>query len=140
MSDFNAGIIEEFRANGGKVGGGFEGTPILLLHHTGRKSGTVRVAPLVYRREGDAWVVFGSKAGAPEHPDWFLNLEAGPLAEIEVGTETVPVAVRIAEGEEHERIWEAQKRDVPGFADYEKTAGDRRIPVVVLERRSDGAA
>ena len=139
MSDFNAAIIDEFRANGGKVGGRFEGAPMLLLHHTGRTSGTVRVSPLVYRREGDAWVVFGSKAGAPEHPDWFLNLRANPLAEIEVGTETVPVSVRIAEGDERDRIWEAQKRDMPGFADYEATAGDRQIPVIVLERRPDAA-
>jgi deazaflavin-dependent oxidoreductase (nitroreductase family) len=134
MSDFNTNIIDEFRANGGRVGGPFEGAPMLLLHHTGRKTGTVRVSPVVYRREGDAYVVFGSKAGAPEHPDWFRNLEANPQAEIEVGTETIPVNVRVAEGEERDRIWSAQKADMPGFADYEQKT-TREIPVVILEPR-----
>lgn len=134
MSDFNAAIIEEFRANGGKVGGGFEGAPMLLLHHTGAKSGTVRVTPLVYLPDGDNWVIFASKAGAPTNPDWFHNLKANPETEIEVGAETVPVRVRIAEGEERDGLFNEQKARMPGFAEYEARAG-RVIPVLVLERR-----
>ncbi|QYG91907.1 nitroreductase family deazaflavin-dependent oxidoreductase [Iamia sp. SCSIO 61187] len=132
--DFNQRIIEEFRANDGVVGGPFEGAPLLLLHSTGARSGAERVTPVVYRADGDRWVIFASKAGAPDNPDWFHNLRAHPEASIEVGTETVPVTATVAEGEEHDRLWEAQKQDMPGFADYEaKTT--RRIPVVVLTRR-----
>lgn len=135
MSDFNQAIIEEFRANGGKVGGGFEGAPMVLLHHTGAKTGTERVAPLVYQADGDRWVVFASKAGAPTHPDWYRNLVANPETTIEVGTDTVAVRARVAEGDERERIWTKQKQLMPGFAEYEeKTRGIREIPVVILER------
>lgn len=135
MSDFNTAIIEEFRANGGKVGGGFEGAPMVLLHHKGAKTGTERVAPLVYQADGDRYVVFASKAGAPTHPDWFRNLVANPETTIEVGTETVAVRARVAEGDERERIWTKQKQLMPGFAEYEeKTRGIREIPVVILER------
>ena len=133
MSDFNTAIIEEFRANEGKVGGGFAGAPMLLLHTTGAKSGEERVSPLVYQAVGEALVVFGSKGGAPSHPAWFHNLVAHPQTTVEVGTGTRPVVARVAEGEERTRIWEDQKRQMPGFAEYEKTAGDREIPVVVLE-------
>jgi len=133
FDDFNRKIIEEFRANGGKVGGPFEGAPMLLLHTTGAKSGAERVNPLVYRPEGDDLVIFGSKAGADTHPDWFHNLRANPQASVEVGTESVPVTSRVAEGDERERIWSAQKAAAPGFAEYEaKTT--RTIPVIVLER------
>ena len=135
MNDFNQGIIEEFRANDGKVGGRFEGAPMLLLHHTGAKSGTERVTPLVFQPDGDRWVVFGSKAGAPTHPHWYLNLLANPDTTIEVGAGTVPVRAEVAEGDERDRLWAKQKELMPGFADYEKTAGDREIPVIVLERR-----
>lgn len=135
FNDFNAAIIEEFRANGGKVGGGFAGAPMVLLHHTGAKSGTERVSPLVYRAEGDAIVVFGSKGGSPTHPHWYRNLVANPETTIEVGTETVKVRARVAEGEERDRIWTDQKKVMPGFAEYEeKIAGTREIPVVILER------
>lgn len=135
-ADFNAGIIEEFRANGGKVGGGFEGASMLLLHHRGAKTGTERVNPLVYQRVGDKMAIFASKAGAPAPPHWYLNLKANPDAEVEVGTETIPVRATEATGTEREEIWERQKREMPGFAEYEdKTRGVREIPVVVLERR-----
>lgn len=134
MSDWNRAIIEEFRANGGKVGGGFEGAPMLLLHTTGAKTGAERVNPMVYRRDGDAYVVFASKAGAPTNPDWYHNLVAHPDVEAEIGTETVALRARVAEGDERERLWSEQKRIMPGFADYEtKTA--RQIPVVILEPR-----
>jgi deazaflavin-dependent oxidoreductase (nitroreductase family) len=136
VSDFNAGIIDEFRANGGKVGGPFEGAPMILVHHTGAKSGTERVAPLVYQARGDDFVVFGSKAGAPTHPHWYLNLVASPDTVVEVGTETIKVRARVAEGAEREELWSKQKQQMPGFADYETKAGDREIPVVILERRS----
>jgi len=137
MSDWNTSVIEDFRANGGKVGGGFEGIPMLLLHHRGRTSGTERVTPLVYLPHGDDFVIFGSKAGAPAHPDWFHNLVANPDTVVEVGTETVDVRVRVAEGDERNRLFAAQKAAMPGFEEYEqKTAGIREIPVVILERRS----
>lgn len=134
VNDHNRAIIEEFHANAGKVGGPFENTPILLLHHLGARSGTERVNPLAYRRDGEAFVIFASKAGAPTNPDWYHNLLAHPDATIEVGTETIPVRARVAEGEERERLWSAQKIDAPGFADYESRT-ERQIPVVVLERR-----
>lgn len=135
MNDFNAQIIEEFRANDGAVGGSFEGAPMVLVHHTGAKSGTERVTPLVYQADGDRWVVFASKAGAPTNPDWFHNLVANPETTIEVGADTVPVTASVAEGEDHDRLWSAQKELMPGFAEYEEKAQGRRIPVVVLARR-----
>jgi len=133
--DFNRQIIEEFRTNNGKVGGPFATTPLLLLHHTGAKSGTERVNPLAYQRiDGDTVAVFASKGGAPTHPDWYHNLVANPDARIEIGTEAYDVLARVATDDERERIWEAQKRVKPNFADYEQKAGDRVIPVVVLEK------
>ncbi|HEX7135905.1 MAG TPA: nitroreductase family deazaflavin-dependent oxidoreductase [Iamia sp.] len=135
FNDFNRQIIEEFRANDGKVGGPFEGAPMLILHTTGARSGQERLTPLVFRADGDRWVIFGSKGGAPTHPDWFHNLTAAPEVSIEVGTETVPVTATVAEGDERERIWEAQKAAMPGFAEYEGKAQGRQIPVVVLTRR-----
>lgn len=134
MSDFNAAIIEEFRANGGKVGGNFEGAPMLLLRHVGARSGVERVNPLVYQPDGDNLAIFASKAGAPTNPDWFHNLVANPDTTVEVGDGTRAVRARVAEGEERERIWSRQKELMPGFADYEQST-DRQIPVVVLEPR-----
>jgi deazaflavin-dependent oxidoreductase (nitroreductase family) len=130
--DWNTNIVEEFRANEGKVGGRFEGAPLLLLHHTGAKTGIERVNPMMYQPTGGAMAVFASKGGAPTNPDWYHNLLANPDASVEVGTETVAVRARVARGEERERIWEKQKRDWPGFADYERKT-EREIPVVVLE-------
>ena len=134
MSDWNAPVIEQFRATGGKVGGSFEGAPMLLLHSTGAKSGQERVNPMMYQQVGDDLAVFASKAGAPHNPDWFHNLLANPDATIEVGTETVPGRARVAEGEERDRIWEVQKERYPGVADYEAKT-DRVIPVLALRRR-----
>jgi deazaflavin-dependent oxidoreductase (nitroreductase family) len=135
MSDFNASIIKEFRDNDGKVGGPFEGATVLLLHHTGAKSGKERVNPLAYRKVGDDVAVFASKGGAPTNPDWYHNLKAHPQTTAEIGTETVAVTAREAEGDERTQIWEAQKKDSPGFADYEKNT-TRQIPVMILERRT----
>ncbi len=132
MSNWNEQIIEEFRANDGKVGGKFEVVPLLLLHTTGAKSGAARINPLAYRREGDAYIVFASKGGAPTNPDWYFNVKANPVASIEVGTESHSVVARVAEGDERERIWSKQKQDYPGFADYESKTS-RKIPVIVLE-------
>jgi deazaflavin-dependent oxidoreductase (nitroreductase family) len=131
--DWNTKIIEEFRANQGKVGGPFEGAPMILLHHAGAKTGTDRVNPLMYRPVGDNFAVFASKAGAATNPDWYHNLIAHPSTTVEVGTETIPVTARVTEGAERDELWEAQKADYPGFADYE-TKTTRRIPVVMLER------
>jgi deazaflavin-dependent oxidoreductase (nitroreductase family) len=133
LIDPNAKIIEEFRATGGKVSGRFEGAPMLLLHHTGAKSGEVRVSPVLYQVVGDDLAIFASKAGAPTNPAWFHNLVANPTATVEVGTETFPVVARVLDDEERAPIWERQKRDFPGFADYERKT-TRQIPVVILTR------
>ena len=133
VNDWNASIIAEFRANAGKVAGQFENVPLLLLHTTGAKSGQERINPLAYRVDGDTFVIFASKAGAPTNPDWFHNVVANADASVEVGTDTIAVRAKVAAGDERERLWSAQKTDMPGFADYEaKTT--RQIPVVVLER------
>lgn len=134
-NDFNQAIIAEFRANAGKVGGNFEGAPMILVHHRGARTGTERVAPLVYQAVGDAHAVFASKGGAPTHPQWYLNLLANPETTVEVGAETIPVRARVATGAEREQIWSTQKELMPGFAEYERTAQGREIPVVVLEPR-----
>jgi deazaflavin-dependent oxidoreductase (nitroreductase family) len=130
--DWNRRVVDEFRGNGGKVAQ-FEGRPLLLLHHTGAKTGTERVNPLVYLPVGDEFAVFGSKAGADTNPAWYHNLRAHPDTTIEVGTETLPVHARVAESAERERIWEEQKRVNPNFAEYEQKT-TRPIPVVLLER------
>jgi len=131
--DRNRQIIEEFRANGGRVGGRFEGRSLLLLHHRGAKTGTERVNPLAYQPLGDgAMAVFGSKGGSPTNPDWFHNVVAEPEVTIEVGDRTIEATARVAEGEERERIWERQTREIPIFGEYQERSG-RRIPVVILE-------
>jgi deazaflavin-dependent oxidoreductase (nitroreductase family) len=132
-NDWNAKIIEEFRANSGRVGGNFEGAPMILIHHRGRTSGTERVNPVVYLPVDGGYAVFASKAGAPDDPDWYLNLKANPQTTVEVGADTIAVTARDTSGEERERIWEQQKSVMPGFADYEKSAAPRLIPVVVFE-------
>lgn len=135
VADFNAKIIDEFRTNGGRVGGPFEGGHLLLLHHKGAKSGIERVNPLAYQAVGDDLAIFASKGGAPTNPDWYHNLLAHPRTAVEVGSQTIPVVARVAGDEEREPIWERQKKDAPGFADYEHNTS-RRIPVVILERAS----
>jgi deazaflavin-dependent oxidoreductase (nitroreductase family) len=131
-SDWNAQIIEEFRANAGKLGGMFEGADMLLLHHTGSKTGVERVSPLGYQRIGSAYAVFGSNSGRTSHPAWLHNLRAHPRTRAEIGTETIEVVARVAEGDERAEIWERQKAHIPQFAEYEQTA-NRDIPVVILE-------
>ncbi|GAA4842989.1 nitroreductase family deazaflavin-dependent oxidoreductase [Actinomycetospora corticicola] len=138
MSDWNQQVIEEFRSHGGRVGGQFEGAPLLLLHHVGRRSGADRLSPMMYQQVGDAFAVFASKAGAPDNPDWYHNLLAQPEVSIEVGDgesiDTVPVRARELPAEEREPVWETQKQRYPGFADYEART-TRTIPVLLLERR-----
>ncbi len=133
MNDWNKAIIEEFRANGGRVGGMFDGKPLLLLHNTGARTGTRRVTPLVYQDLADGYAIFASKAGADTNPDWYHNVVANPGTEVEVGTDTVRVHARVATGDERDQIWTRQKRDYPQFAEYESSTS-RVIPVIVLER------
>jgi deazaflavin-dependent oxidoreductase (nitroreductase family) len=130
--DWNAKIIEEFRANEGRVGGPFEGFPLLLLHTTGAKSGQERVNPLAYQIDGDRFMVFASKAGAPTNPDWYYNVIANPDVTFEMGTQTRRARATVLTGEERDRIWKQQVLNAPTFGEYEKTAG-RVIPVVMLE-------
>lgn len=133
INDWNSKIIEEFRANGGRVGGQFAGAPMILVHNTGAKSGQEKVNPVLYQAVGDDFAVFASYAGSPTNPAWYHNLIANPTTTVEVGTETLTVTARVTDGEERERIWSKQKADQPGFADYEaKTT--RQIPVLLLER------
>jgi len=135
MSDFNnwnRQIIEEFRANKGKVGGPFEGAPMLLLTTTGAKSGKQHTTPLVYLPDNDRFIIFASKAGAPTNPDWYHNLVAHPQVTIEVGTETLSVTATVVNGEERDRLFNKQAEISPGFADYQaKTT--RQIPVIALQ-------
>ncbi|MEE8375338.1 MAG: nitroreductase family deazaflavin-dependent oxidoreductase [Acidimicrobiia bacterium] len=133
MSDWNEGIISEFRENEGKVGGMFEGAPLLLLHHKGAKTDTDRVTPLMYQLVEGGYAVFASKAGADTNPDWFHNLKANPATKIEVGTEAIEVKARVAVGVEHDSIWSIQKTRFPTFAEYEEKTARDHIPVVVLE-------
>jgi deazaflavin-dependent oxidoreductase (nitroreductase family) len=132
MSDFNTKVVEEFRANGGKVGGQFEGAPVLLLHTVGAKTGQPRLNPMMYQVIAGGYAVFASKAGAPTNPDWYHNLLAHPDVKAEIGTETVGLRARVAQEQERERIWTDQKAAYPGFADYERKT-TRQIPVIVLE-------
>jgi deazaflavin-dependent oxidoreductase (nitroreductase family) len=132
-NDWNRQVIEEFRANGGRVGGNFAGAPLLLLHTVGARSGQERINPMMYQDLGEHRVaVFASKAGAPTHPDWYHNLVATPDVTAEIGTETRRFRAHTASPDEREPIWTKQKQDYPGFAGYEAQT-DRQIPVVILE-------
>lgn len=135
MSDWNQRIIDEFRANDGTVGGVFEGAPLLLLHHSGARTGTERVTPLMYQDISDGYAVFASKGGAASNPDWFYNVTANGETTVEIGSNSLPVTVRVAQGNEHDEIWGRQKRDWPQFAEYERQTVRHVIPVVILEAR-----
>ncbi|MEU4707580.1 nitroreductase/quinone reductase family protein [Nocardia salmonicida] len=136
--DWNSKIIAEFRDNEGKVGGPFEGAPMVLVHHRGRRTDRQLVSPMMYLAdENDPKViyVFASKAGAPTNPDWYYNLVSAGEAEAEVGTETFAVTVAEVTGTERDRLYAEQARRYPGFAEYEeKTKGIRTIPVLALRR------
>jgi deazaflavin-dependent oxidoreductase (nitroreductase family) len=134
--DWNARIIDEFRANAGVVGGPFDGVPLVLVHHVGRRTGTPRVAPLAYlpSDSGDAVYIFASKGGAPTNPDWYGNLVAAGTAVVERGTQSYPVTVVEVTGQERDTVFAEQVRRVPTFGEYaEKTAGVRVIPVLRLD-------
>jgi deazaflavin-dependent oxidoreductase (nitroreductase family) len=130
MPDWNEQVITEFRENAGKVSM-LEGMPMVLLHHVGAKSGIERIAPLAYLPDGDRYVIFASKAGAPENPAWYHNLKANPKAKIEVGDDTLDVVAQEATGDERDRLYAAQAALLPQFADYAKKT-DRKIPAIVL--------
>lgn len=133
FKNFNENLIAEFRANAGKVGGMFEGSPMMLLTTTGAKSGQSRVAPLVYTTDNGRYVIIASKGGAPTNPDWFHNLRAHPEVTVEMGTETFPARAAVTEGAERQRLFDQQAALMPGFAEYQKNT-TRQLPVVVLER------
>jgi deazaflavin-dependent oxidoreductase (nitroreductase family) len=130
-ADFNAKVIAEFRANQGRVGGMFDGMPILLLHHVGAKSGAERINPLAYQADDGRYVIFASKGGAPENPAWYHNLKAHPDVTIEVGSQTLSARASEAAGEERERLYRTQAERLPQFAEYENKTS-RTIPVMVL--------
>lgn len=134
MADWNSRTIEEFRANGGKVGGYWNGKPLLLLTTTGGKSGKRHTTPTMYLRDGDRLLVFASKGGAPTHPDWYHNLRTHPQVTVEVGDETYEATATVLTGEERDRLYARQGELYPQFADYQKKTS-RKIPVIALERR-----
>jgi deazaflavin-dependent oxidoreductase (nitroreductase family) len=132
-NSFNTNLIADLRANAGRATSGpFAGRPVLILSNTGARSGEARETPLAYSRDGDNYVVIGSKGGAPTHPGWFHNVVATPDVKIEVLGETIPVRARVAEGEEHDRLYGEHARLMPAFAEYQ-TKTTRKIPVIVLE-------
>ena len=133
MSDFNTQVIEEFRANAGRVAGPFEGAAMVLLTTTGAKSGQLRTTPLVYLPHGDQVIIFASKAGAPTNPDWYHNLIAHPTVNIEVGTDAYEATAVEVTGEERNRLFAAMVAVMPGFKGYEEST-TRIIPVIDLQR------
>jgi deazaflavin-dependent oxidoreductase (nitroreductase family) len=135
VNDWNSRIIAEFRKNHGRVGGDFEGAPLLLLHTIGKRSGRPRVNPVMYLRDGERYVVFASKAGADTHPDWYRNLMAHPDVKIEVGDETIDVQADDLQGPERDRLFERQATLYPGFAEYQRKT-KRVIPVIALARKN----
>ena len=135
-NDWNRQTIEAFRANGGKVGGVWEGRPLLLLTTTGAKSGQRRTTPVMYLPDGDRLLVFATKAGAPTNPAWYHNLLAHPEVTVEVGTETYEATATSLTGEERDRLYAKQASLYPQFGEYQSRA-TRTIPVIALERRKD---
>jgi len=133
MSDWNKKIIEEFRANDGKVGGPFENMTLLLLHSTGAKSGLPRLNPVAYMADGDRYVIIASKGGADSNPDWFYNLVANPQVSVEVGIEKFQALAEVVEEPERTELFDRMSTLYPGFAAYQRKT-ERVIPVVVLTR------
>jgi deazaflavin-dependent oxidoreductase (nitroreductase family) len=134
MNDYNRRLIEEFHANGGKVGGMWEGTLLLLLTTRGAKSGERRTTPMGYMPEGDRLIVFASSGGTPTHPDWYYNLVAHPQVTVEVGTETFDAIAVVTEDEERDRLWTKGVALYPDLAEHQaKTT--RQFPVIALSRQ-----
>ncbi len=134
-NDWNQAVIAEFRANNGKVGGQFEGAPLLLLTTTGAKTGRRLTSPVMYNTDGDRLLIFASKAGAPANPAWYHNLVANPKVTLEVGAETFDATATVLHGEERDRLFARQAAQYPGFAEYQANT-TRTIPVIALERVS----
>jgi deazaflavin-dependent oxidoreductase (nitroreductase family) len=133
QNERNMGIIQEFRANAGKVGGRFEGRSLLLLHTVGAKSGEPRINPVACVSDGDRLVVIASKGGAPTNPDWYYNILANPLVTVETGSEQFQARATVAKEPERTRLYDKMVEMMPGFAGYrEKTT--RVIPVIILTR------
>ena len=134
FNEFNKGIVDEFRANDGVVGGPFEGAPMMLVTHKGAKTGTERTTPLVHTKDGDNVVIIASMGGAPTHPAWYHNIKANPQVGVEIGTESYAADAEIlTEGPERQRLFDQQAALMPNFAEYQEKT-DRVIPVVVLTR------
>jgi len=131
-NNWNQTIIDEFRANSGQVGGQFKGRTLLLLHTTGARSGQERVNPVAYTRDGERLVIIASKGGAPTNPDWYYNLVAHPVVNVEVGTEQFQAQATVPEEPERTRLYNQMAAVMPGFAEYERKT-TRKIPVVILE-------
>jgi deazaflavin-dependent oxidoreductase (nitroreductase family) len=134
---FNQGLVEEFRANEGRVQGRFAGRSLLLLTTTGARSGRARTVPLVYSTDGDRIVIIASKGGEPTHPDWYHNLVANPIVTVELPGESFQASATVAKGAERRRLFDQQAALMPFFAEYERTTA-REIPVVVLEPIAEG--
>jgi deazaflavin-dependent oxidoreductase (nitroreductase family) len=132
--EYNAKIIAEFRASRGRVGGTWEETPLLLLHHTGAKSGASRVNPVAYLRDGSRYLVWAANGGAPNHPDWYRNLIARPNTRIEVGSDTIAVVAEEATGEERERLFARAGERYPQLVEVARST-DRVISMIVLTPR-----
>jgi deazaflavin-dependent oxidoreductase (nitroreductase family) len=133
MAEFNKKVIDEFRSSGGKVSGQFQGAPMIIITHTGAKSGKTYVSPLVYSKDGDRYVIIASKAGAPKNPSWYHNLIAHPEVAVEIGTEKFKAKAAEVKGAERDRLFEAQAKMMPQFNEYQKKTA-RKIPVLALER------
>ena len=133
MNDWNKANIEEFRATGGKVGGRFEGKPVLLIHTTGAKTGKPHLNPVVYTTDGDKLIIIASKGGAPTNPDWYYNLLANPLVTLEVGTEQFQAHAEVVPEPDRTRLYKQMITVMGSFAEYERKT-TRVIPVIALTR------
>ncbi|GCF07019.1 nitroreductase family deazaflavin-dependent oxidoreductase [Dictyobacter arantiisoli] len=133
MSDWNTKIIEEFRANGGKVGGTYENRPLLLLTTTGAKSKQQHTTPLAFMKDGDRLIIVASMLGAPKNPAWYHNIVAHPEVTIELGSETFPATATVIEGEQRTQLWARTTEEFPILADHQaKTT--RQIPLIAITR------
>ena len=132
--DFNKSVIEEFRSNDGVCGGPFEGAPMILITMTGAKSGRELTSPLVCSTDGGDPIIIASKAGAPNHPNWYHNLVATPSCTVEIGTEKWEATAVLTEGDERTRLFDEQAAQMPQFAQYKIDAAPREIPVFRLMR------
>ena len=131
LDELNQGVIDEFRANGGKVGGQWASADILLLHNIGARSGHARINPLAYVRDGQDLLIVSSMGGAPHNPAWYWNLKAHPRTLVEVGTQTVTVDAAEADDDEYPNLWALITTAMPGILDYQKRT-TRRMPIIRL--------